>query len=248
MPADARLIDALAEIVASPEPALSVIAAWALGRLGDARALPAVRAGLSAPYRSVQAHSARALGTLGDADSRPLLLERFLAETEHGLAMAYASALGKLGAAEAVPALLAFLQSRRDPSARLELALDLARLAGDEHPFIRLWRSTRTEAGTGYAQALSAARRRLERAHVLSAVQGREWEACAELFARQNLVSGAECLAALLPQVPAGALSGPAAAIVAECAARLAEAGPARPEYLLLALHALTAAEKGEGG
>ncbi|MCC6191478.1 MAG: MFS transporter, partial [Anaerolineales bacterium] len=129
MPADARVAEALANVLAGEEPALSVVAAWALGRLGDERGVPALRAALSdSPYRSVQAHSARALGTLEDAGSTALLLERFERESDHGLRMAYAAALGKLGETQAVGPLLAFLRTRRDPSARKELALTLARL------------------------------------------------------------------------------------------------------------------------
>jgi hypothetical protein len=38
MPPDPRLIDALVEILEGSELALTVVAAWALGRLGDMRA------------------------------------------------------------------------------------------------------------------------------------------------------------------------------------------------------------------
>ena len=78
LPAEPRVIEALAEIVGQAEPALSVVAAWALGRLGDPRAIAPLRDGLHSQYRSVQAHSARALGTLRDAELEGALLQRFL--------------------------------------------------------------------------------------------------------------------------------------------------------------------------
>ncbi|NOR84277.1 MAG: hypothetical protein GQ526_12375, partial [Ardenticatenales bacterium] len=69
-----RLREALVEILRGPEPALSVVAAWALGRMGDQEAIEPLRAGLDSSYRSVRAHCARSLATLGDAEGVPLLL------------------------------------------------------------------------------------------------------------------------------------------------------------------------------
>ncbi len=63
---DERLLQALARVLEGNDPALSVIAAWALGRIGDPRAVEPLRQGLHAPYRSVKAHAARSLATLGD--------------------------------------------------------------------------------------------------------------------------------------------------------------------------------------
>ena len=42
--ADPRLLQALGEVLAGDDPALGVVAAWALGRIGDRRALPQLRA------------------------------------------------------------------------------------------------------------------------------------------------------------------------------------------------------------
>ena len=60
MPPEARLFAALAEILQGNNPALSVIAAWALGRIGGEQAREPLRQGLDARYRSIRAHSARA--------------------------------------------------------------------------------------------------------------------------------------------------------------------------------------------
>lgn len=247
MPADPRVIAALTEILAGEEPAMSVIAAWALGRVGDPRALPALQAALEAPYRSVQAHSARALGTLEDAGSAARLLERFQTESDHGLRMAYASALGKLGVTEAAAPMLDFLYSRRDPSARQELALGLARLLGDEQYFIELWRHTHAETGTGLAQALSALQRPLHRAHVLHTDEGDlrpQWVACAEAFARGHLDEGALQLQALLAHMPLEGFTPVGQTVLRVCAARLGEFRAERLEYILLALHALHEARR----
>ncbi len=248
MPADARTITALTEMLNGEEPALSTIAAWALGRVGDPRALPALQAAMTSRYRSVQAHSARALGTLDDAESAGMLLERFHNERDHGLRMAYASALGKLGIDAAVPALLEFLHSRYDPSARHELALSLARLLGDEQYFIALWRGTLRDTGTGLAQAMSALQRPLDRAHVLhtDALDLREaWRTCADTFARDNLAAGAAQLKALIEQMPLDGYSATGQAVLRECVLRLGEDGAERREYILLALHALHEARQG---
>jgi MFS family permease len=248
MPADARVVDALGTIVASEEPALAVVAAWALGRMGDERGVPALREGLASPYRSVQAHSARALGTLEDAESAARLRERFERETDHGLRLAYASALGKLGQTQAAQPLLEFLRTRRDPGARMELALTLARLLGGEHHFIQLWRRTQGEAGTGLAQALQSLRRRLEKTlgHNRAATGAADapeplavLAGATEAFAHSDLAAGAAGLGAFIRALPPVEFDPLARAVLGECAARLEEFGAERREYILLAVHAL---------
>ena len=239
LPAEARVIEALAEIVSQAEPALSVVAAWALGRLGDRRAIEPLREGLRSQYRSVRAHSARALGTLHDEELESDLLGRFLAEQDHGLRMAYASALGKLDTQEAAPALLEFLRTRQEPGSRAELALVLARLLGDEPHFIQLWRQMRHDPGTGLSQAVSALRRRLERSPLAEAASG--LPACADAFAREDLAEGAARLSTLLGELPLGQIDTVSGAVLGECAARLNEFRAERLEYVLLALHALHA-------
>ncbi len=56
MPADPRLIDALVEILEGSELALTVVAAWALGRLGDQHAIEPLRRSFISSYRSIRAH------------------------------------------------------------------------------------------------------------------------------------------------------------------------------------------------
>ena len=162
MPPDVRLTQALIDVVKGTELALQAVAIWALGRIGDMRALEPLRRALDSNYLSIRAHSARALGALHDITVVPLLLERLAHEQDKGLQMAYASALGNMHAAEAVPALLLLLHNTTNEGARLELALSIARIIGDEHYFIQLVRQTRSDMGTAVAQALNTFKRRLE--------------------------------------------------------------------------------------
>ena len=226
--ADPHLTDALVEVLGGKEPALSVIAAWALGRMGDERALAPLRAGLHAPYRSVQAHCARALGTLGDAESLPILLERIRTETDVGLRIAYAAALGKLEGTEAAGEILSHLRERQDKSARRELALALARLVGEEHHFIQLLRHAETDLGTTAAQAISD----------LDGGDG-PFQECADAFAREELEEGAALLARVISQIPSGGFDSICSVVLRDCALRMDEFGASRVEYVVLALHAL---------
>ncbi|NJN81621.1 MAG: HEAT repeat domain-containing protein [Caldilineaceae bacterium] len=119
------------------ELALTVVAAWALGRIGDEQALEPLRAALNADYRSVRAHSARALAGLGDQESAPLMLQRLLEEPDKGLQMAYASALGTLRKEDATVPILDLLETTTNSGARLELAISLGRIVGDEGYFVQ---------------------------------------------------------------------------------------------------------------
>ncbi|RME52614.1 MAG: MFS transporter, partial [Caldilineae bacterium] len=153
MPPEPRLTQALIDILNGSEVALSTIAAWALGRMGDPAAYEALIQGLDADFRSIQVHCARALGALGKREAIPILLERLRKEENVGLQMAFASALGNLQAEEATEDILALLERMENEGARLELALSLARIAGDEGVFVNLARSARTDPGTAFAQA-----------------------------------------------------------------------------------------------
>ncbi len=234
MDASPQLVDALCRILDGTELSLSVVAAWALGRLGDARALPTLRRGLDSNYRSIQAHCARALGTLGDRDSIPRLHERLRRETDKGLRMAYAAALGSLRAEEALPALCEVLRQTENEGARLELALALGRIVGREDQFIRLLRSLRQDRGSATSQAVDGLRRRIKRhgdAELLALA-----EQCANAFAREHFDDG---IGLLVQIARAGRHSTAGRPLLDECAARLEEFGDTRSEYLLLTLHTL---------
>ena len=237
MPADPRLIDALVEILEGSELALTVVAAWALGRLGDDRALEPLHRSLDSTYRSVRAHSARALGALGDKTTAPLLLDRLGQEEDKGLQMAYASSLGNLEYVEAIPTLLQLLAQTENTGARLELALTLARIVGEEHNFVTLLRQVRSDPGTATAQALNSYRRRHEKRLGKSVVA--QVLACEDALARGELDQGCRMLGRLIPDLPLDSMSRPRAKILRECGAQLAASGAEHTEYILLAIHAL---------
>jgi HEAT repeat protein len=240
-----RLISALSEILAGNNPSLSVIAAWALGRIGDEHALDPLRRGLEAGYRSIQAHSARSLGVLGDIGVIPRLLRRLKSEPDEGLRVAFASALGNLRASSATGAILEMLRITQDESIRWELALALARIANHEYYFIQLWRSLRNEGGTALAQAVTALKRKLK---IASGHEERLLPALnesAEALAHNDFCGGAAALLAGLPHAPHSQWADVQALVLRECAVRLHEHGDARREYLLLALVALDASISG---
>jgi HEAT repeat protein len=244
MPPDPRLTDALVEILHGTELALTVIAAWALGRIGDVNAIGPLRQGLDSDYRSVRAACARALGALGDLDVAPELLARLQRETDKGLQMAYASALGNLHYTAATETLLALLRDTQNEGARMELALTLARLIGDEHHFVQLVRSVRADPGTATAQALNSVKRRLERNLNENTDVLRLLVDCTESLARANLDKGGSLLSNLIRALPTEQFSPPSLLILEECAARLDEYHAQHLEYLLLALHTMHAGWK----
>jgi MFS family permease len=237
-----RLVAALGEILAGNNPSLSVIAAWALGRIGDEHALQPLRHGLDARYRSIQAHSARSLGVLGDIGVIPRLTRRLRSEPDEGLRVAYASALGNLRAGSAAPALLELLAASEDEATRMELALALARMMAREHEFIQLWRSLRTSSGTVAAQTVTALRKRLARSTPptdLPALLDR----CADALARNDFAQGAGLLAQVIEQMPFSSRADAQALIVGAAGRQLARYEFTRREYLLLALSGLAVSD-----
>ncbi|MEZ4670860.1 MAG: MFS transporter [Anaerolineae bacterium] len=236
MDADERLIEALAKFVDGTELSLSVIAAWALGRLGDKQALEPLRSGLDSSYRSIQAHCARALGTLGDAETAPLLLERLKAETDKGLRIAYSSALGNLQCTDAIPTLFEILASTENEGARLELALALARMVGGEHHFVRLLRQMRMDKATALSQAMTAARRHL---HVTEDPIKTLMVESADLFARNDMKAGITRLSELVTVLPPERHTPAGRTILEQSTGQLQVHHDTHIEYLLLAIHAL---------
>jgi hypothetical protein len=240
MPPDPRLIQALVEILEGSELALTVVAAWALGRLGDPHAIEPLHRSLDSSYRSVRAHTARALGALGDREIAPLLMARLAREEDKGLQMAYASALGNLRAAEAIPQLLELLANTENTGARLELALTLARIIGDEHSFVSILRQLRSDPGTASAQALNIYRKRNEKK--LSQETLAQLVACEEALARGEIDRGCRCLGEVIPVLSLDAMGPARAQILRATGEQLAASGGEHIEYILLAIHALLTA------
>jgi len=235
---DPHLTGALIEVLEGNEPSLSTLAAWALGRLDGEGAVEALRRGLESRYRSVQAHCIRSLGSLGDRTMLPLLLERLATEEDVGLQMALASALGRLGATEAAGPLLALLRASGTQDARLEFALAIARLVGQEHRFVQLLRRAGSEPGTAFSQEASALRTKLIRARQAMPELAGALDAAAQVLAREDLEQGAGLLAAALRQLAGDDLALPCRAVARECAEQIERLGPQRIEYLVLGIHA----------
>lgn len=242
---DQRLIDALGEVLNGPEPALSTVAAWALGRTGDARAVDPLRqAALGSKYRSVRAHSLRSLGVLGDLESAPLALAGVAEESDVGLLLAYSSVLGRLQIVEATDQLLALLAGSPSRSSRREMALALARLMGDENNFVTLLRQCDQEAGTALAQAVLALRKRLEKTEGDAAASA-ALEQAARTLARHEIADGIAQLAGAIRLLPVEGQAPHVLALLEETTLRMEQFGVQRMEYPILALHALTVAWQG---
>lgn len=241
MDPDDRLLEALIETLESTDPAFSVMAAWGLGRMGDGRAIEPLRRGLDAGYRSVRAHCARSLATLEDTQTQPLLVPRLMSETDEGLQIAYASALGRLQATEATDRVLELLRDSEDERSRLELALALARMVGEEHHFIHLLRQRGDGLGSSGAQVLTELRERLS-----GSVFGDDelvdlLDRCYDALARDDTERGVPLLGSMIASLPADPYDEPSRTILRECAGSLAEHGLQRAEYVLLALHVISA-------
>ncbi|MBX3012261.1 MAG: MFS transporter [Caldilineaceae bacterium] len=239
MPPDSRLREALIETLNGTELALSAMAAWALGRMGDQEALPALVAALDSPYHSIGAHSARAIGALRAKELAPMLRERLANETDKGLQMAYASALGNLHDQEAVGLLLKLLHDTANEKARLELALALARLIGDEPYFIRLVRGVRGDFGTTVAQELAAYQRKTERKTKEATEEAALLKDCLNSFARHERDEGIAGLVELLRTLPIEQLDPVSQQVLTECMMALETYGDQHLEYLYLAMHVL---------
>ncbi len=238
---DERLLVALARVLEGKDPALSVIAAWALGRIGDPRAVQSLRNGLHAPYRSVKAHSARSLATLGDFESITEIKDLLADETDIGLQIAYASALGRLQEKQAVPELLRLLRLSNDADSQMELSLSLARVLGEEARFIQLLRGARVDAGTNLSQAVSGLQSQFGALRQKQELGGYLVADCADAMARNDLKTGVELLAALVRATPKEGIDPYIGLILEECAYLMDIHTIERIEYMILAILALGA-------
>lgn len=240
MPEDARLTAALVQILQSKSPALSVVAAWAIGKIGAKEAIEPLREALDSRYRSVQGYSARALGTLGDTETAPELLARLREEEDDGLSLAYASALGKLGVSEALSPLLARLSACDEQEMASELALAVARIIGNERSYIQLARSIRSQPGTALAQSIANARRVLMRAQPQGEVVTTELRSIEDEFAREQLEQAARALGEWIEQLPLDWYREASHLVMNEASCHLKQCGYTRPEYVLLGVFTLT--------
>jgi MFS family permease len=236
---DPRLVEALIEALNGTELAISSLAAWALGRLGDPEATDALRGTLDSDYRSIQGQSIRALGALGDEESADLFLDRLRQEEDRGLQMAYASSLGKLDAKEATGDLLALLHDFENEGARLELALALSRLHGDEHYYIQLERQVQEDPGTTMSQAISAFKKQMGNDLAKRGELAQLMDKCALVLSRGDVAGGAELLGEIVEKLPEDDFDRTSNAILRDCAINLKAFKDEHIEYILLALHTM---------
>jgi len=241
---DDRLIEALGKVLHQSEPALGVVAAWALGRLGDPQASAALHGGLKASYRSIRAHSARALGTLGDEAVVPQLLENLESEPDYGLLIAYGSTLGKLRVKEAVPKLLSLLAECPERESQQTTALAIGRIVGDEHSFIQLLRQVgSSDPGTAIAQTISNLKKELDSLDEGETGLLDMLNETSETFAKGELPQGVSQLREIINALPKERFCEVCGAILEACQTQMAQHGAERLDYVVLALHTI---QKGE--
>jgi len=239
-PPDPRYVEALTQILQGTELSLTVLAAWALGRIGDNQARDALREGMNSEYRSIRAHCARALGTLSDMDIVPELVERLKHETDIGLQMAYASSLGSMPAQEGIQPIIHLLREIENEGARSELALSLARIVGDEQQFIRILRQIRQETGTNASQIVYAAGQKLTDLRAANPEFDTLFHECINAFAQEDIATGIAHLVTIMPQLPLeDKMSENARIVLTECRQQLEKHGASRLEYLVLAFDLL---------
>lgn len=243
--ANDRLVQALIEVMEAPDPALSTIAAWALGRIGNLKALPALRKSFNtSKYRSVQAQAARALGTLGDRKSIALLSKRLQSESDLSLKIACASGLGKLQVKRATPDLLNLLYISPDSQSRREVGLCLARLFGAEAKYVQLSRTLYEDPGTALAQEMESLRTALRKRTrekpdiLLDLIEAREQ------FAQGELDGGFQPFLNIINSVPPEEIPLYHRQVLAECSNRITGFGRNRLEYMILAIIALEKSRK----
>jgi hypothetical protein len=150
--------------------------------------------------------------------------------------MAYASALGKLQAVAGVDHLLSLLAEIQNEGARMELALSIARLIGDENHFIRLARETRADLGTSISQAVTALKRTIGKDQLVGELQT-VLDDCADKMAREDFSHGVRLLSEVIQQLPQESFSDTSNVILRACVEQLTEDQLTRREYILLALH-----------
>ncbi len=237
MQPDERIIDALTQVINGTELALTGPALWALGRIGGESSIEAIRPLLDSDYRSLRAHAARSLGTLKDDAKAEELLDRLQTEQNPGLNMAFAYALGKMGWEPAIPAVIELLENSTNDGARMELALSLSRIIGDEGNFVQLLRKERSDMGTASAQVLIPLRKKLVgREQLLD-----ELNVAIDGFAEVQIDAGAKALGRLLSDLPADEIAEPIRPIIEMCATSLSAEGGKHHEFIVLGVYLLTA-------
>lgn len=242
LPPTERILEALAAIIRSQEPELSMTAAWALGRIGDQRALPELRAAITSEYALLRARIARTLGVLKDYESIDLLSKGFMEEDRDTLRVAYAGALGALRDTSRLPEIMELLKRLQNVTLRLEILFAAARILGGEHNFMRLWRAARVNYLAASADAMLSLTKRF------SAMQHARGElheaaaACAKAWVKEDATTGLTAFIQCLALLEQEAQTAPIKVVLKACRDILSEHGMNRGECVMLGLHAMTMA------
>jgi hypothetical protein len=136
---------------------------------------------------------------------------------------------------------MTILRTSQDQSSRMELALALARLVGQEHHFVQLWRYKRSEIGTATTQIVITLKKRMSELHLDSEGLVTVMNDCAEALTRENLERGVTLTGHVIRLLPLEEFDEICTMILQDCAERIDEFGTKRIEYLFLALHTMHA-------
>jgi HEAT repeat protein len=138
---DARLTDALLEMVEKGSMEMSTAAAWAVGQLHDPRVIEVMLQQLDSPFPMMRARAAISLARLEHRESAPRLLELF--HRDELLAPIYGECLGLLRYREAIKPILDCLEKVDDDIHRRSLAYAVAMILGQDNVFLLLLRRMR---------------------------------------------------------------------------------------------------------
>jgi len=133
--------------------------------------------------------------------------------------------------------------------ARQELAVDIARLLGDERNLVGLFRQTRVDAGTAIAQELTGIEKRLGKSHVEDGPLRGALRRASDLFARQELEEGVDFLCRSMRAWLADDVvttNQTIRTILSALADQLEVTTASRMEFILLSVHTLEVSSRGE--
>jgi hypothetical protein len=238
-----RLTEALVKVLEGDEPDLATTAAWALGRIEDKAGVPALIRALESTHRLIRTRSARALAMQRAREASPAILKLFHEEQDQSLALAYAAALGGVAGEEALPSLLDFLRRLESEKARLEVALSIATILGQDDRAVKLWRRMYADPGDALAGVIVGLRRRLPALvpHLPPGFKTLDHviERAARAFGSNDIARGTSELRVLAAAVDPDHLTPGAAVVLWEAITAMDEHGPKRMEYVTLCVHAM---------
>ena len=125
----------------------------------------------------------------------------------------------------------------------MELALSLARIAGDEQKFIQILRHIREDTATAASQAMFGIGRKFADFRAIREDFDLLVTQATNSFGQGKINDGIANLVELIPMLPNDAMAEDVQHIVAECALQIGENGHEHIEYLVLIFDLLGAIE-----